>query len=367
MLKHIGLLDADLLDGKSHFPNLALMKLSSYFKQQGHTVKLLCNYISHIPCDEIYISKVFTTTYLPPWFLKDPRVTIGGTGFFEDGGTDLPYEIEHLRPDYDLYNDYISRAYNPKQSVRLSKNLRHSIGFTTRGCFRKCDFCVNKKYDHAVKASEPEEFIDPIKKKIMLLDDNFLAYPDWASVLDKLEATGKPFQFNQGPDIRLLNEYSAERFAKAKTFGDIIFAFDHPEDAKLIEKKLAMWRSVSKKSTKLYVLCGYDSQDATDIVGVFKRLEIIAKYGCIPYLMRHERYHQSEFEGLYKTLARWCNQPNFFKKKSFREFCQTDQKQKKNQSELGSAMRYLSDFEQKYPKVAWRFFDVKYENLKQQE
>lgn len=40
----IGIIDADLLDNGTRHPNLALMKISGYYKAQGHIVKLLNNY-----------------------------------------------------------------------------------------------------------------------------------------------------------------------------------------------------------------------------------------------------------------------------------------------------------------------------------
>ena len=36
--KYIGLIDADLLDKGTRHPNLAIMKLSGFFKANGHTV-----------------------------------------------------------------------------------------------------------------------------------------------------------------------------------------------------------------------------------------------------------------------------------------------------------------------------------------
>ena len=37
--------------------------------------------------------------------------------------------------------------------------------------------------------------------------------------------------------------------------------------------------------------------------------------------MRFNKYEESPYRGMYINLARWCNQPSFFKKKSFYEFC----------------------------------------------
>lgn len=229
----------------------------------------------------------------------------------------------------------------------------------TRGCFRKCEFCVNKKYDRAFKASNPAEFVDSHRKRILLLDDNVLACPDWWDLLNQIEAFGKPFQFNQGLDIRLLTNRSAVRFADAKTFGDIIFAFDSMKDAQIIDRNLWLWRRFSNKTTKLYVLCGFESQDENDIVSVFERLKIIMKHDCLPYLMRHEQYKKSKFRSLYIQLARWCNQPWLFRKMSFREFCERDQKTIRT-GRVGAALKALKEFEEEFPLIAAMHFDLKY-------
>lgn len=104
-----------LIDVDSRIANLSLMKISAFYKKQGAEVELnneLCN------PDKVFISKIFTSskiTYPGP-------ATIGGSGY--DLKTVLPEDIEHLKPDYSLYNsDY-------------------SMGFTTRGCIRKCNFCL---------------------------------------------------------------------------------------------------------------------------------------------------------------------------------------------------------------------------------
>lgn len=357
------LIDADLLDGKSNFPNLALMKISSYYKHKGKQVELLRSYSEHWTAETVYVSKVFDSTKVPIGRiqLRSHMIYFGGTGWGEEL-PDLPSEIEHSAPDYSLYKDYIEARIregdNPKKYENYTK---YSIGFLTRGCFRKCSFCVNKKYDKAFKASDPSEFVDSERKRIILLDDNFLAYPEWWQLLDEIESYGKPFQFNQGLDIRLLTNRSAIRFANAKTFGDIIFAFDSMKDSELIDKKLRLWRQFSNKSTKLYVLCGFESQDERDIESVFERIEIIARHRCIPYLMRHADYKGCQFEGLYVQLARWCNQPKFFKKTTFREFCQLRQAEMKSNRKC-SAIVALEQFEELFPHIAEKWFDVKFWN-----
>jgi radical SAM superfamily enzyme YgiQ (UPF0313 family) len=52
----------------------------------------------------------------------------------------LPDEIENLKPDYSLYPGF-----------------DYSIGFSTRGCFRNCHFCVvPEKEGMFKKVNHPE-------------------------------------------------------------------------------------------------------------------------------------------------------------------------------------------------------------------
>jgi len=176
----IGIIDADLLDKGTRHPNLALMKISGYHKSLNDEVELISSYTNIGQYDKIYMSKVFTFTKVPPEILTLPNMEIGGTGFFEDGGKDLPIEIEHHMPDYTLYQEFVEgKIAEGHNRIRYSDYLDYSIGFTTRGCFRKCEFCVNKKYDRAFKHSPVSEFIDENKPYIYLWDDNFLAFNGW--------------------------------------------------------------------------------------------------------------------------------------------------------------------------------------------
>ena len=43
------------------------------------------------------------------------------------------------------------------------------------------------------------------------------------------------------------------------------------------------------------------------------------------YLMRHEDYHHAPVGNIYIQIARWCNQPAFYKKMSFWEYTYRNQ------------------------------------------
>lgn len=320
--------------------------------------------------DKVYISKVFTDTPVPDGVLDLPQVEYGGTGFYFDKAPDLPCEIEHSMPDYHLYDDFVqkttekaaAKAEDEEERGLLRKKMKsefkeytdYSIGFLTRGCFRKCPFCVNQKYNRVFQHSPLDEFYDPSRPKICLLDDNFLGYSKWKEMLGELEQIGKPFKFKQGLDERLLTDEKAEALSKARYDGQITFAFDNLEDYPIIQEKLELLRRYSDKQFTFYVLSGFASQDERDIEGVFIRIQLLMQYRCLPYIMRYKDYESSQWRGMYVNLARWCNQPSFLKKKSFRQFCEMN-------GGGSASVRYMQEFEQMHPGIAKRYFDMKFE------
>jgi hypothetical protein len=283
-------------------------------------------------------------------------------------------------PDYTLYNDWIeaevARAKEAKGDSFNEKSFRsqfkeytdYSIGFLTRGCFRKCKFCVNQKYSHVFQHSPLTEFYDNTRPKICFLDDNFLGCSKWKPLLEEAIAIGKPFKFKQGLDERILTDEKCEILFNAKYDGDYTFAFDNIADYDLIHQQLKRIRKyTSSTSVKFYVLVGFESVDENDIENAFKRLELLMKYKCLPYIMRyqnknHSPWKESEYRGIYVALARWGNQPNIFRKMSFRQFCEANQALHKTAGTLCSPMRAMSAFEQKHPEIAAKYFDLRYDD-----
>lgn len=103
----IGLIDADLLDGGTRFPNLALMKISGYYKNRGYKTKLIIDYMNIPKYDKVFVSKVFTKTNIPINLKFFSNIEFGGTGFKYDKQDFLSDDIEHTFPDYNLYKEYV--------------------------------------------------------------------------------------------------------------------------------------------------------------------------------------------------------------------------------------------------------------------
>ena len=364
----VAIIDADLIHSKySHFPNLSCLKLGGYFKQQGADVDLKLDYGSLEYYDKVFISKVFTDTPCPPvdnkLFRLPANIEYGGTGFFYDKAPPLQYDIEHTMPDYTLYDKWVTTQL--EQGVkpsRLKYFKDYSVGFCTRGCVRGCSNCVNRNYRECLVHSPVSEFLDEGRKYICLLDDNVFACKDWRQIFESLNATGKPFQFKQGLDIRFLNKDKVKVLLDSNWIGDLIFAFDNIKNKAVVEKKLALLREYTNKQIKIYVFCAYNHTRPDhytpefwkkDIEDLFERVRILIKYDCKPYIMKYKDYKLSPYFDVYTALSRWCNQPSLFHKSSLRDFSKYDL-----ETGCSSTVKCLQMLEKVFPHLM-PYFDMK--------
>lgn len=322
----VGLLDADLLGHGTTHPNLALMKLSAYYKRRGVPVRLMRDW-ERRDGEVVYVSKVFSDTVVPDFVWRSHHYMLGGTGFFDADAPMLPPEVEHQKPDYGVYEPYVQTLGSGKRDRTARSNFTEfSIGFLTRGCFRKCPYCVNRRYNRVVEASPLAEFLDDSKPYVRLWDDNILAFGGWREKLDELNELDKPFVFQQGLDVRLLTPEKAKALVASNYWHhDYIFAFDNIEDRAAVTRGLGLWASHANIRTKgyyakVYVFCAYPEAIMSDVLATFERISILASMGYLPYVMRHQRWKRSSCRDWYVSLAAWCNMPYRFLKYSYRDF-----------------------------------------------
>lgn len=380
---NIAIIDAEIVGKTKHrFPNLCSMKLSSYHKSIGDSVTLKTDYDGLELFDKVYISKVFTKTEIPEHVLSMPNVQYGGTGFYYDKAPPLPPEVEHIMPDYHLYNEWVEQAISSGvKRNEFTYYLDYSIGYLTRKCFRGCYYCVNRNYKGVEVASHLSEFMDESRPKLCFLDDNFLGCPKWRELIQPVIESKKRFQFKQGLDERLLTADKIIEISKWKYDGEVIFAFDNIEDKELITSKLELIRSTVpdwRRELKFYVFCGCDKHDKyddefwkQDITNLFERISILSRYGAKPYIMRFEKVYDSEFASFYAAVAAWCNQPSIFNTFTFRLFCQC-RGMRRNGYKLykrdverylkdigikGSEWRAMEQVANLYPEIASTYFD----------
>ena len=278
----VGLHDSD----HTGFPNLALMKISAWHKAQGDTVEWWTPMLAY---DRVYSSKVFTFTPENPYLPDDTFK--GGTGY---GIMDeLPPEIDAIFPDYSLYPD-----------------CHHAIGFLTRGCIRKCPWCVVPKKEGAIRPySTWREIKRPDSRDIVFMDNNVLACAHGLEQIEDMAGEDVRVDFNQGLDARLITDEVAGMLARLRWIRFIRMSAD--TDA-MLDVVLTAIDRLGKHGVKPYKVFVYVL--VQDVVSAERRCIALRDAGAEPFAQPYRDFATNAEPPLeWRRLARWCNDKAIFK------------------------------------------------------
>ena len=290
---NIGLYDVD----SHNFPNLAMMKISAYHKSIGDDVEWWTPIFHY---DKVYVSKTFGDEYsmMSNQVIDADEIIFGGTGFaitvengkevfHKDIDKDLPYEIEHMYPDYDLY-------------PHLTKDIAY--GFLTRGCPNNCPFCIVSQKEGRItkKVADLSEFWSG-QNTIKLLDANILACKDRIELLEQLRDSKSYVDFTQGLDARFITDEIALLLKQIK-IKSVHFAFDLMKNEKAVIKGLKTYAEIVGTNCKniVYMLTNYNTTHEEDMY----RLRAIQECGFLPDV---RIYRKPTAPQITRDLQRWCN------------------------------------------------------------
>lgn len=300
----VGLIDVD----GHKFPNLALMRISAYHKENGDTVEWWKGDLFYY--DIVYKSKIFGDAYSVD--LYDPmncgEVIQGGTGYcistvsgkeVYDKAKDkqLPAEVEQMFPDYSIYPEY-----------------DFAVSMTSRGCPRGCAFChvASKEGRKSVKVANVKDFYNG-QKLIEVLDPNITACKDKHDLFEQYIETGAKICFNQGLDIRLLTQEDVSYLNRMR-IERLHFAWDNPKE-NLVDRFMGFAERFKRKSNiaTVYVLTNFGSTIEEDLF----RINTLSALGYDPFVMV---YNKNEAPRQTKDLQRWCNSKMIFKSVPWEEY-----------------------------------------------
>jgi len=299
---------------KNKYPPLGLMKISAFHKERGdevHFVKGLSKQIRSQTWDRIYITTLFSfywdktieTIKYYEFSVKDPQnLFIGGTM-----ATILADEIERetgFKPVKGLLNekgklrlpnDHLIDSLVPDYSILEQINYKYPannayFAYMTRGCVRRCPFCVvyiiEPEYVKYIPLKQQIALITEKygeKKDLLLLDNNVLASSEFDKIINEIQELGfykgakfkgknRYVDFNQGIDLRLLTEERMKKLTEIPV-KPLRIAFDRYSLQDKYIKAVRLAAEYGIKYLSNYILFNYD--DTPD--DFYERLKINVK------------------------------------------------------------------------------------------
>jgi len=263
-------------DYKIKYPNIALMKLSTKLKKEGHSVEYIKGIKQptiddwFIRYDEIYITTLFTyesdivieTINKYKKKFSKSKIFVGGIlaslmpAYIEDKTGIKPFigyskELDELKPDYDLI----------KTGTKWDD---FSFVFTARGCVNNCSFC-------AVPRLEPDQWINPNwkeaidlkRKNVMIHDNNITSLPieHFRDVCNFLKEHNLGVIFDNGFDCRIFNKEHLEALKGVRILPNgLRFAFDGMQEDEHIQRtlKLCFANGISRGKITVFALFNFN-------------------------------------------------------------------------------------------------------------
>ncbi len=280
-----------LIDIDSKIPNLALMKLSAYYKSIGDEVGFNIKNPNIIYASIIFKKNKYKIDGLN-FLYPNSKIIVGGSGY--DINVKLPNEIEFIKPDYDLY-----------------PTIKYSLGYSTRGCNRNCYFCIVPQKEGEFKYwQHPSEFYDERFNEIVFLDNNILFSKDrFREIIDFCYEKSLTVWFTQGLDIRLLEERDIQYLTKVK-HRSIVFAWDNiknpPES--LIRQKLSILQNYNiggGHNINVFVYINSDNEFESGL----QRCKILKELGVNSFVMFNIDMPKTN---RIRSLQHWANRRQLY-------------------------------------------------------
>lgn len=141
---------------------------------------------------------------------------------------------------------------------------------------------------------------------IHLLDNDFFGQEHWRERIEEIRAGKFRVCFNQGINVRLINEEVAEALVSIGSYDDqfkqkrVYTAWDNLKQENIVFKGLDYLKAagVRPKTVMVYMLVGYAEGETME--DVLYRYNKLVDYGCMPFPMVYDRSNME-----LRRFARW--------------------------------------------------------------
>jgi hypothetical protein len=275
---------------QKRFAPLGLQKIAAHHLRKGDEVEFVTGYErpKMLHPDQIYITTLFTYEYdmalktilLYKKHFGADKIRVGGIF-----ATLLPELIESqtgIKPHIGLLHEVENEI--PNYSLFENRGYRY-LTFTSRGCIRKCKFCMVRKH-------EPEFFDKPNwwlglpakAEKIYFGDNNFIAKDKELLIRDAeiIRGLNIPVDFNQALDSRLFSEEVTKILSGIK-FEPLRFSYDGEHEKEPIINAISNAKKYNlSKNICVFVL--YNFMDTPE--EIYDRLEILMELNAAAFPMK---------------------------------------------------------------------------------
>jgi hypothetical protein len=244
---------------------LALLKIGAWQKSLNNYCELFDNKLPDAGLfDEIWITTVFTFDI--PYVIGMVREAKKRCKDIKVGGVSASLLPEHFEKEgINVYKGLIPEAeeFSPDYSL-LGFAPEYSISHTSRGCIRKCKFCMVPKLEPVFGGRTTWiNDVHPMTKRVLFFDNNWLAsdtekLTSDVSILKELVSQNKitSVDFNQGLDARLVDESMVD-LLKGVPIDPVRFAFDGMHEDKYYQNAIRLMYSRGFKNFRSYVLYNF--------------------------------------------------------------------------------------------------------------
>jgi len=293
-----------LVHADGSLPNIALMRMSTYFKSIGRSVTLLRGGAiwdsERHPDGDVYGSSIFL-------FSDSIRTKIESTwGHVRWGGTGVRVDSSLSEIDSSVDWDSVQLDYS------LYPGFEPSIGFLSRGCRLRCGFCVVPAKEGKPRAVAGVRDIwrgGGHPKHLHLLDNDAFAPQlrnHWRDAIEEMISGNFRVCFSQGLNVRLIDDESASMIARIRYTGHsfdkrrLFTAWDSLGDESIFRRGVATLAKagVPAKHLRVYMLVGYDPKETWETI-FYRHAELVA-LGCEPFPMVYDRSRPE-----LRAFARW--------------------------------------------------------------